>query len=235
MEPGAVWVVVAAGGSGRRMQAGVPKQYLELAGKSILEHTLDSIQQWTQAGQVVLVTPHQDQVLETLSHPLMNRLHEVDGGESRAASVLKGLEYISRQQGNDDWVMVHDAARPFARRRDVQNLCIQVVSTRSNGGLLAVPVSDTLKLSDSHRRIKQTVSRVQMWQAQTPQIFRVKPLLMALETARASGLDVTDEASAMEHAGADVLLVEGSPDNIKITHPEDLERAEFIIQQRGAD
>lgn len=238
-----VYAVVPAAGIGRRMSKaaastatastaamdGVPKQYYSLLGKTVLEHTLDKLLSVPGLCHIVLVVARGDKHLASL--PLINdsRISVVTGGAERCHSVLNGLQNLATRCGDSDWVLVHDAARPCVKTSDIVNL---LGSVRSDpiGGILALPVSDTLK-SVVDNAIADTVDRSQLWQAQTPQLFRYRALADALRDGIANGLLLTDEASALEAAGARVSVVEGCRSNIKITRPEDLALAEFYLSE----
>jgi 2-C-methyl-D-erythritol 4-phosphate cytidylyltransferase len=155
------------------------------------------------------------------------------GGATRAQTVLNGLAALLEHAPSDDWVMVHDAVRPCLRAGDVDRLIAAALAS-ADGALLALPVSDTVKRVDGSARIVETVSRANLWRAQTPQMFRLGQLEAALKQAIARGLDVTDEASAIEAAGGHPVVVAGHPDNIKITMPEDLPLAELFLHQQGS-
>ena len=237
-EKNSIWAVIPAAGVGRRMQADMPKQYLTLHGRSILAHTIDSLHTVPAIVGIMLVgelSQWPDDVSDALNgKPWMT----TPGGAERCHSVLNGLRHLSRQL--DDYaqagVLVHDAARPCVRADDVLRL-IDIVGDQVDGGILAVPVSDTLKQSmqtDSRQKtIEKTIDRSTLWQAQTPQFFKLDLLADALEAALQQDKQVTDEASAMEMAGYHPCLVEGHTDNIKITRPEDLAMAAFFLQQQG--
>ena len=154
------------------------------------------------------------------------------GGATRAHTVLNGLASLATHAAEDDWVMVHDAVRPCVRLQDIDSL-IEKATANIDGGLLAIPVSDTVKRADGSQRVEQTVPRNNLWRALTPQLFRWKHLEQALQQALARGVDVTDEAGAIEAAGGRPLLVPGHADNIKVTTPEDLPLAELYLRQQG--
>jgi 2-C-methyl-D-erythritol 4-phosphate cytidylyltransferase len=157
----------------------------------------------------------------------------VTGGAERGQSVRNGLEALREWAGPDDWVLVHDAVRPCLCTEDLDRLLAEL-DDDPVGGLLAVPVRDTLKQADATGRVATTVDRAQLWHALTPQMFRLGLLCDALQSALARGLRVTDEAAAMEAAGFSPRLVEGRADNVKITRPEDLALAEFYLTRRVA-
>jgi len=172
-----------------------------------------------------------DVTFATLPGARHEKIRTTIGGTQRADSVMSGLTALAAR--DDDWVLVHDAARPCLHADDLARL-IDSLSADEVGGLLANPVSDTLKRADASQRVESTVPRDQIWRALTPQIFRYAPLMAALTQARVAGVVVTDEASAIEHAGHRPRLVAGRTDNIKITVPEDLAIAETILKSRGA-
>jgi len=227
--PAALWAVVPAAGTGSRMQASVPKQYLPLHGRSVIECSLQRLASLPTVQGIVVALAADDHWWPDLQIELDIPLLTVVGGEQRCDSVLNALELLMQTAGATDWVMVHDAARPCVQRADLEKLYQQV--TRANqGGLLAVPVRDTMKRAGGeHIKVIETVERNDLWHALTPQMFRLDELHRALSQALADGKQVTDEASAMEYAGAQPLLVEGHHDNIKITHPDDLALAEYFL------
>jgi 2-C-methyl-D-erythritol 4-phosphate cytidylyltransferase len=227
------WAVIPAAGAGRRMGGDRPKQYLPLCGKPVIAHTLERVAAHPLiAGVVVAISPD-DQYWPALARQLPEiHLMVVDGGDERCHSVLNGLNHLSTVADEHDWVLVHDAARPCLRREDLDKL-IDVLSQHPAGGLLGLPVADTLKKADDHGDVQATVDRNGLWRAFTPQMFRLKALRTALERAIRNEQHVTDEASAMELAGFRPRLVEGHADNIKITHPQDLVLAECFLRQGG--
>ena len=214
-------VVLPAAGVGSRMQADKPKQYLALLGKTLLEHTLDIMLTHTAISKIILVVSKDDPYIANLS--LSPKIQLVEGGETRAESVLNGLNVICDKNA---WVLVHDAARPCLQHTDIDKL---LTIDDEQGAILAIPVTDTIKRSDNQQRIVMTEDRSQLWQAQTPQFFQVDRLKKALSTALQQGVQITDEASAMEYAGFRPHLVAGRSDNLKVTRPEDLALAEFYL------
>ncbi len=223
-------VVIPAAGIGSRMTADTPKQYLKIAGKTLLEYSVDTLLR-TPGITSITVALHPDDTLaadlQILTDPRVSR---VAGGDERADSVLAALYAVAGEQG--DWVLVHDAARPGLRIADVQRLIAAVIA-KGEGGILAEPVVDTVKLGDAVGRVEKTLDRSALWRAQTPQMFQLGELISALEAASQRGLAVTDEASAMELAGQPVQLVSGSPANLKVTVPEDLELAAWYLSRQG--
>lgn len=215
--------VVPAAGIGSRMRADRPKQYLEVAGRSILEHTLDRLIDHPSLLTLTVSLAADDPFWPQLTIADDSRVSRANGGAERAESVLNALRQLTDQGADEQaWVLVHDAARPNLARADLDRLLAELRDD-SVGGLLAVPSRDTLKRADDHGRVAETLDRSVVWQAHTPQMFRLGMLRTALEGALLSGTVVTDEASAMERAGHAPRLIEGRADNLKVTRPEDLE------------
>ena len=227
----ALWALIPAAGVGRRMGSDRPKQFLRLGSRSVLEHTLDIFLQHPGIRGVVLVLGvGVDRDAMDLPDA-GGRLFLVTGGEERADSVRNGLGFLAQRGQPDDWVLVHDAARPCLPPGDLDHL-IAVLRDDPVGGLLVAASTDTLKLAGTGDRVERTLDRSRVWRALTPQMFRLQALRAALEAAAASGVPLTDEASAMEFVGASPRLVEGSPMNIKITRPEDLDVAEVYLNRQ---
>lgn len=231
-ESPACWAVVPAAGSGRRMGAALPKQLLELGGQTVLEHSLDALWRTTTLAGLVLVSQKDVDIDVIARRYSERRLLHAPGGVERCHSVLNGLQALTGTAADSDWVMVHDAARPCVRTADLQKL-IESLFGHPVGGVLGVPAHDTMKRTDADGAIQATVARQHLWHAQTPQMFRLGRLREVLEAALKDGYQVTDEASAMEHAGEQPLMVEGHADNLKITRPEDLPLAELYLRQQG--
>ena len=226
------WAVVPAAGVGRRMQAGLPKQYLLLNGRRVIDWTLEALLAEPRIRGVYVALGAEDPLWESCEHAGHLRVRRVAGGEERAHSVLNALLALETEAASADRVLVHDAARPCLRPEDLSKL-LELASGEA-GGLLAMPVRDTMKRADADGCSETTLDRSRIWHAFTPQLFPLAALRGALERALAAGVAVTDEASAMEWAGHRPLLVEGHPDNIKITRPGDLELAGFYLQKRNA-
>ncbi len=220
----AFWAVIPAAGIGSRMRADRPKQYLDLAGRSILERTLDCFLGHPRLKGLVVCLATDDPWWPTLPSASNERIQRADGGRERADSVLNGLLRLTELgAGSDDWVLVHDAARPNLARSDLDRLLDQL-EFDAVGGLLGVPARDTLKRVGADGRVVETIDRSVVWQAYTPQMFRLGALHRALADALVADAAITDEASAMEWAGYQPRMVEGRIDNIKVTTPEDLQR-----------
>jgi 2-C-methyl-D-erythritol 4-phosphate cytidylyltransferase len=212
------------------MGAALPKQYLRLGERTVLEHTLDTLLAVEAIRGVVLVVAPDDTDWAAIRPRYAGRsLDVVSGGAERCHSVLNGLDALAGKGAANDWVLVHDAARPCVRRDDIRSL-IASMDADSDGGLLGVPVADTMKRVAADGRVVATVERGGLWHALTPQMFRLAQLRAALRQVIEAHSLVTDEASAMELAGYRPLMVQGHRDNIKITLPADLELAAFYLQ-----
>ena len=253
------WLVLPAAGVGSRMQADRPKQYLDMTvkgvTKTVIEFTLDHLLAYSSGlsgsnlsrsgfHKVVVVVTKGDPYWHDISlarcYDQDDRILVVDGGSERCYSVLNALTAITQTAHNDNaWVAVHDVARPCLSYADLDNLFL-ALNHYSDGGILATPVGDTMKrgvqghqpeesTSADENLIDHTVDRQQLWHALTPQMFPLPALLNNLQAALANGFEVTDDASAMEYAGAKPKLVSGRSDNLKITRPEDLKLAEFYL------
>jgi 2-C-methyl-D-erythritol 4-phosphate cytidylyltransferase len=211
------------------MQADKPKQYLSLAGKAVLEQTLLRLLGVEQLSGIAVAISQEDPYwpeLEIAGHP---KVITAPGGKERADSVLSGLRSIRERADDNDWVLVHDAARPCITRSDV-DLLIASLKDDAVGGILALSSHDTLKQVEG-RTIHGTLDRTHIWRALTPQMFRYGMLKAALEAGEGNPA-ITDEASALELMGYQPKIVEGRPDNIKITRPEDLALAQFYLEQQ---
>lgn len=227
------WAVIPAAGSGIRMGGSIPKQYLSLAGHTVIEHVLGLLEAEPEvAGVTVAVAADDPYWKRYLLKPRSKPVRIADGGRERAHSVLNALTSLRDELKDDDWVLVHDAARPCLHPRDL-SLLIQVLGKDPVGGILAMPVSDTLKRVDDELYITATPDRSGLWRAFTPQMFRYKLLMDALAAAITAGEVPTDEAGAMERQKHEVKVVEGRSDNIKITRPDDVALAEAILAHRA--
>lgn len=223
--------LVPAAGSGARFGSEVPKQYLELLGRPLIFHTLAALCRCERIDQVWVVLSPGDEWWESYDWAgLGGKLHAVFcGGATRAESVSNGLAAISDVLTGDDWVLVHDAARPCLSQDMLASLCDELADDPV-GGLLAVPVADTLKRADAQQRVCATEPRDGLWQAQTPQMFRYALLRKALD----GNVAVTDEASAIEATGLKPRLVRADATNLKVTFPADLHLAALILQGRNS-
>ena len=225
-----LWLVVPAAGIGQRMNSECPKQYLAIANRFILDITLSRLLDNAPFKGCMVPLSVQDHWWPDSESAKDNRIQTCTGGKERADSVLSALHALDEQADDNDWVLVHDAARPCLHPHDLANL-IDTLFEHPVGGLLAAPVTDTLKQAGEGvtPEVEQTVDRSRLWRALTPQMFRFGALRAALESALENGHAVTDESSAMEFSGNMPLLVEGRADNLKITVPSDLALAEFIL------
>lgn len=212
------------------MQAECPKQYLQLDQRYILDITLSRLLDSFGFSGCMVALGSPDPWWPKTDASRDERIDTCPGGLERSDSVLAALAALSGRAADDDWVLVHDAARPCLHRDDLARL-ITELEHHPVGGLLATPVADTLKRSSGNREVDATVDRRHLWRALTPQMFRFSALTQALTSAVDSGYPVTDEASAIEHAGLIPCIVEGRPDNIKITLPADLDLAGFILSR----
>lgn len=216
-------VLIPAAGSGSRMGAELPKQYLPLLGKPLIHHTLSRFCMHPSISRVVVVLSPDDAYWPSYAHDKLQLLR--CGGDTRAATVRNGLQALQNELGADDWVLVHDAARPCLSDALLERLLAELADDEV-GGLLAVPVADTLKRDGGDGRVAVTEPREGLWRAQTPQMFRYGLLLAALDAA---GVEVTDEAQAVEFLGRRPRLVVGDNRNLKVTYPEDLAMAGLIL------
>lgn len=230
--PQSLWCVVPAAGAGKRFGAAIPKQYLTLQDRTVCEHTLARLLQVSAIRRIIVSISPDDEHFQTLPLARHPNIVTTAGGAERCHSVLNGLQALQAIAHEDDWVLVHDVARPCVRPADIEKLIREVQACNAVGGILATPVRDTMKRADARQRISETVSRERLWHALTPQMFPLGLLRRALEAALAEQALVTDEASALERLGHQPLLVESHPDNIKITHPQDLPLASLFIQQQ---
>ncbi len=228
------WAAVPAAGIGRRMGAETPKQYLPLAGRTVIEQTLERLCGFPPFEAVAVAVRAGDPWWPRLRFPRGRPPRVVAGGDERCHSVLACLRSLAEVAETDDWVLVHDAVRPCVRGADLQRL-LEVAGAHPVGGILALPVRDTMKRTDDADEVLETVPREHLWHALTPQMFRLGALTEALETALDAGLLPTDEAQAMERTGARPRLVEGHADNIKITRPQDLLLAELYLAAQARE
>lgn len=225
------WAVVPAAGHGSRFGGEVPKQYLEVAGEPLLAHTLRALLAHPGVAGAVVVLAPEDPYWPGWSELEGKPVLSCAGGDSRADSVLAGLDALPDSVRPDGFVLVHDAARPNLHPDDLGQL-LERGRADPVGAILAAPVRDTLKRAGDEGGIDRTEPRERLWRALTPQLFRRLQLTRALEAARDAGVAVTDESMAMERKGARPLLVEGREDNIKITTPADLAYFEFLLSRR---
>lgn len=230
--PERIWFVIAAAGASSRYGGPIPKPYLRVAGRSLIEHSLRALSRLPGIAGGVVVTAPGDRRWLRLPKSVRKGVMTAAGGPTRAISVLNGLNALITA-APEDWVLVHDAARPCPPRDSLYSLLAECRKDPV-GGLLALPVTDTLKQADAEGRCVRTLPREKLWRAQTPQMFRHGRLTRALAQALGEGFDATDEAAAIEGLGLRPRLVEGSPLNIKVTHAGDLALVGAAIRiQRG--
>lgn len=232
-----IWTIIPAAGVGRRMESETPKQYLKLNNKTVIEHTLHAFDTHDSVSEIVIALSKNDTYWPELELITKKPLYIVEGGTERCHSVMNALEFLKDKANQYDWVLVHDAARPCLRAEDL-TLLLNTLIQSDVGGILALPVCDTMKRSVSPTSsehqflISKTVDRNGLWHALTPQMFRFGILYKAIENALSQNILITDEASAVELTGYQPALVEGHADNIKITRPDDLTLAEFYLRQQ---
>ena len=228
---GRLWVVVPAAGRGTRFGGELPKQYLEVAGRPLIAHTLDVLLSHPSVSGAVVVLADDDGYWRGMEAPGGKPIMTCIGGAERADSVLAGLNALPDTVRADEFVLIHDAARPNLAHADLDRL-LDVGTVDPVGAILAAPVRDTLKRAGDDGGIDRTEPRERLWRALTPQLFRRMQLSRALAAAYAAGAAITDESMAMERQGMRPLLVEGSEDNFKITTPADLARFEYVLSHR---
>ncbi|MBN6530003.1 2-C-methyl-D-erythritol 4-phosphate cytidylyltransferase [Acinetobacter pittii] len=226
-----LWAVIPAAGSGSRFSKTELKQYQYIQNTTVLEHTVRRISQLPLNGYVLAIGT-QDTFAQTLAFHDMDKAHFCMGGAERVHSVLNALNHLLTFADENDWVLVHDAARPCVTIECLNTLVEQAIES-NHSAILAIPVRDTLKQVRVDNYINKTVSRDSLWQAQTPQIAKIGKLKKAIEYALENNIAITDEASALEYMGETVQVVMGRSDNIKITYPDDLELARLILQSQS--
>ena len=227
-----IWAVVPAAGLGRRMAAEVPKQYLQISGVTLLEHTLRALLDCAQLRGLIVALDPGDRRADNVALLSDPRVMTAAGGFDRAESVRSGLAVLETLAEPDDWVLVHDAARPCLPLESLTAL-IERARQSGEGVILAEPVADTLKQVGEDGQISGTVDRQSLWRAQTPQLFPLFALRAALGRCLEEGLSVTDEAMAMERMGEPVHVIEGPSSNIKVTVEADLAFADLVLRKRG--
>jgi len=226
------YLVIPAAGSGRRFAAAMPKQYAALGSSTVIEHALSVFEADRDCAGIIVAVAPDDAWWPVIAARRTRLIETAEGGEQRAHSVRNALRQLAGQVRDDDWVMVHDAARPCFSATDLANLKKELAS-HPVGGLLAVPLADTLKRAlepaSQVTHVDATLDRTGLWRAATPQVFRFGVLLRALEKSLASGRVPTDEAQAIEWSGQRPRLVAGRADNLKVTTGDDLALAAAIL------
>lgn len=236
-----VWVVIPAAGIGQRMQSELPKQYLKIKNKTLIEHTLDCFLEHDQVAGIIVVLGPDDRYWQTLNIKTdIKPIFTVEGGLSRSDSVMQGLQYLDEVQSisTDSWIMVHDAARPCLSRADLDAL-LAIRDKGCIGGLLASPVRDTMKRATIGKEVSELVTvshtepRDNLWHALTPQMFRLGNLQNALKQCQKQGFEITDECSAIEFMGEKPIIIESKHNNIKVTQPSDIALATILLDMQN--
>lgn len=228
------WAIVPAAGIGQRMGHATPKQYLNLAGKAVIEWSIERLQSCSAIEKIVVVTQKDDDRWQNLGLHQHPQVESVPGGEERSDSVFCGIQALENVADEDDWVLVHDAVRPCITNNAINGL-LDAIHGHKVGGLLAFPMRETLKKVNEQQEVVGTLNRGELWSAQTPQVFRFKVLKQALIHCRENKLFVTDEAMAVEALGLKPKAVLGAADNIKITWPDDLTMAALMLLVQGKE
>lgn len=224
-----IFALVLAAGSGTRIGDAVPKQYIALAGKPMMFHSIETLASVPRVERVYVVLSPMDRHWGSHDWTLDKVEAIFCGGATRGESVMNSLKHLSDKMTGDDWVLVHDAARPCLQKELVEQF-VDELEDDAVGGLLAMPLTDTLKSADENLRVAATIPRLELWRAQTPQMFKRDLLIRGLEKKPAA----TDEAEAVESIGYYApRLVEGENTNIKVTFAEDIAIAEVILKLNG--
>ena len=225
------WAVIPAAGIGERVGSSIPKQYLQIVGKTILQHAINPFVGHGRIAGITVALHPEDTHFATLGigAAASDKVHTVIGGVTRTHSVLKALESIEAQLVKDDFVLVHDAARPCLTNNDL-DLLIDTCFAHEVGGIIGSRVADTLKHVEKNN-IVSTLDRENIWRAYTPQMFRFGLLQSAIQKAFKDNVCITDEASALEYIGYQPCMVEGDARNIKVTTVEDISLAEIFLQE----
>ncbi len=224
------WVVIPAAGVGKRMGVDKPKQYIQVNDKTIIEHTIECFLYREDIEKVVVAISKTDEYWPELDISKHEKVITAPGGEERYQSVFNGLHELKDKAKQDDWVLVHDAARPCLSQSTIDRLMIEL-RQHEVGGLLAMPCRDTMKRANEAGEIIDTVERESLWHAQTPQMFKYAKLYSAISDVLEKGKVVTDEAMAIELSGFRPLLVKGQQENIKVTHKDDLKYLETYLNE----
>ncbi len=226
-----LWAIVPAAGQGRRIGGAVPKQYLEIAGIPVLAHSLNRLAAVQQIDAIFVGISETDRHWQKLPMPCNMQVGCYNGGNSRAETVWLGLHALEECASAEDWVLVHDAVRPCVHVEDIDSL-ISAVIPSFEGGLLAVPTTDTIKIANQDSTVRQTMDRRMLWRAQTPQLFRFSVLLAALQAVALDFDSIPDESAAVEKLGLNPLIVGSTGRNIKITSGKDLQLAEYFLSKQ---
>ncbi|MCF6288976.1 MAG: 2-C-methyl-D-erythritol 4-phosphate cytidylyltransferase [Proteobacteria bacterium] len=225
-----MYAIIVAAGSGQRFASDIPKQFLEIAGKLAIQHSIDAFDAIDEVAGIVLVMPQKQELWQDIELTANKPLMYTAGGATRAQSVLHGLQILAPSVANNAWILVHDAARVCITPADINKLISNCRRT-NQGGLLVKAINDTMKFSQDGINIDKTIDRKHLFAALTPQMFPYQLLTKVLQQANAK--TVTDEASAFEQANIRPLMIRGRSDNIKITHVEDFLLAEYILRKHA--
>ena len=226
-----LWVVIPAAGIGKRMGVDIPKQYITVCDKAIIEHTVEKFTSRNDLQGILVALSNSDQHWSTLELSKNNKITTVTGGEERYKSVYNALCSLKNKAGDDDWILVHDAVRPCITTSEIDQFIADLDHLNGIGGILALPCFETMKKANTNHEIEETIDRKFIWHAQTPQMFRYKKLFMAIEKIMNENIFITDEAMAMELAGYKPMLIQGTHSNIKITDQNDLKYLESFLRQ----
>ena len=224
------WAIVPAAGRSMRMNAPKAKQYLKLAGKTIIEHALAPLLDNPEIEKIVVVVAEDDAQWSNLPIAQSSKIITAIGGKERCHSVYNGLQTLQTYANTDDWVLIHDAARPLLKKQDLAHL-MQALAEHSVGGLLGAPIHATIKRVNHHNTVLETIPRRHLWRAFTPQMFRYGILQQALEKTLPDN-PTSDSAKAVEQLGYAPQMIEGASDNIKVTHAADLIWVEQLLEAR---
>lgn len=228
-----VVAILPAAGIGKRMQAAYPKQYLTIGQKTILEYAVDPLLYHPRIKTIIIVIDLQDNHFQSLTLAHHEKIKVAYGGKQRSYSVMAGLQQVEKYINPLSWVLVHDAARPCLHNTDLDKL-LEVIKYSKTGGILAIPVRDTIKLVGVNPAlIDKTLERKNLWYSLTPQIFPFNLLKYCLSGVINKRVEITDEAFALEYYGYKPFLIKGRADNIKITYPEDLALAKFYLMNKN--
>ncbi len=226
-----LWVVIPAAGIGKRMGVDIPKQYITVCDKAIIEHTVEKFTSRNDLQGILVALSNSDQHWSTLELSKNNKITTVTGGEERYKSVYNALCSLKNKADDDDWILVHDAVRPCITTSEIDQFIADLDHLNGIGGILALPCFETMKKANTNHEIEETIDRKFIWHAQTPQMFRYKKLFLAIEKIMNENIFITDEAMAMELAGYKPVLIQGTHSNIKITDQNDLKYLESFLRQ----
>lgn len=225
--------LIPAAGIGKRMNNSKPKQYIKIAGKTIIEHTLSLLTKEKRISKFIVLLKKNDNFFQNLKISKNKLIKTITGGKRRVDSVLLGLNYITKiLKIKTCWVLIHDAVRPFLNQNDLNNVISFIKKNYfSHGGILATQAKDTIKYSNKKKNINYTIERNKIWHALTPQFFPIKLVQFCLIKTLKKKIIINDESSALEYCGYQPKIIEGQSNNIKITKPEDLTFAKFYCSK----